>query len=67
MHPLGADPFALGSYSFAAQGSSTGDYAQLAQPVSRRLVLAGEHTSASYRATVHGAYLAGLEAARWVA
>ena len=62
----GADPFALGSYSFAAQGSAASDYAQLAQPVSRRLVLAGEHTSANYRATVHGAYLAGLEAARWV-
>ena len=59
----GQDPFAAGAYSFAAQGSSTDDYAQLAQPISHNMILAGEHTSPTYRGTVHGAYLAGIAAA----
>jgi monoamine oxidase len=63
----GADPYASGSYSFAAQGTGTDDYAQLAQPISSNLLLAGEHTSAAYRGTVHGAYLAGIQAAKLLA
>ena len=60
----GKDPFAAGAYSFAAKGSNPKNYPQLAQPISRTFVLAGEHTSPAYRGTVHGAYLAGIEAAR---
>lgn len=60
----GKDPFAAGAYSFAAKGSNTEDYAQLAQPISRNFLLVGEHTSPAYRGTVHGAYLAGIEATR---
>ena len=59
----GADPFAMGAYSFAANGSSTADYAQLAQPIRDNVLLAGEHTSTAYRSTVHGAYLSGVRAA----
>ena len=46
-----------------AVGTSPDDRATLAEPVSGSLVLAGEHTSVPYPATVHGALLAGQEAA----
>ncbi len=61
-----ADPLALGAYSFNAKGASSADFSQLAKPVSSSLILAGEHTSEKYRATVHGAYLSGLRAAKLV-
>ncbi len=61
----GADPFAGGAYSFASVGVTRQDFEALAAPVGNRLYFAGEHTSAAYRGTVHGAYLSGLrEAAR---
>ncbi len=63
----GADPFSLGSYSFLKTGSTPQDYDQLAAPVGGRLFFAGEHTNRRYAATVHGAYLSGLRAARQVA
>jgi monoamine oxidase len=59
----GADPYAMGAYSFTAKGSSAADYAQLAQPIRDNVLLAGEHTYAPYRGTVHGAYLSGVRAA----
>lgn len=67
----GADPFARGMYSFAqvgVQGNSQGttDYDTMAEPEGP-LFFAGEHTSTAYRASVHGAYLSGLRAARQVA
>ncbi|CAL1676480.1 unnamed protein product [Lasius platythorax] len=66
-----ADPWARGSYSFVAVGSSGSDYDLLAAPVSSphmlnqpppqpRLFFAGEHTIRNYPATVHGAFLSGL-------
>ncbi|KAJ9578341.1 hypothetical protein L9F63_005433 [Diploptera punctata] len=70
-----ADPWARGSYSFVAVGSSGSDYDILAAPVSPpqpssqqpsapapqpRLFFAGEHTIRNYPATVHGAFLSGL-------
>lgn len=66
-----ADPWARGSYSFVAVGSSGSDYDLLAAPVSPPLLLnqpppqprvffAGEHTIRNYPATVHGAFLSGL-------
>ncbi|XP_043481317.1 lysine-specific histone demethylase 1A [Leptopilina heterotoma] len=70
-----ADPWARGSYSFVAVGSSGSDYDLLAAPVipppppnqpsgatppQPRLFFAGEHTIRNYPATVHGAFLSGL-------
>lgn len=57
------DPFALGSYSHLAPGSTPADYDELASSVAGRLFFAGEATSRRYPATVHGAYLSGLDAA----
>ncbi|XP_011297565.1 lysine-specific histone demethylase 1A [Fopius arisanus] len=70
-----ADPWARGSYSFVAVGSSGSDYDLLAAPVAPppppnqpagatspppRVFFAGEHTIRNYPATVHGAFLSGL-------
>ncbi len=57
------DPFALGSYSFTAMGSSSKDRAALAKPEGA-LVLAGEAAHPLYPGTVHGALLSGQQAAR---
>ncbi|OYT73853.1 MAG: amine oxidase [Chloracidobacterium sp. CP2_5A] len=59
----GADVFAYGAYSFASVGVTRQDFAALAAPVGERLLFAGEHTSAAYRGTAHGAYLSGLREA----
>ncbi|WP_327084580.1 flavin monoamine oxidase family protein [Mycolicibacterium iranicum] len=58
-----ADPYARGSYSFLAVGSSPDDQEALAEPVGERLGFAGEATNPEYFATVHGAYLSGLREA----
>ncbi len=58
-----ADPYARGSYSFLAVGSSPDDQEALAEPVGDRLGFAGEATNSEFFATVHGAYLSGLREA----
>ncbi|MGZ5377983.1 MAG: flavin monoamine oxidase family protein [Mycobacterium sp.] len=58
-----ADPFARGSYSFIAVGSSPDDMDALAEPVGERLLFAGEATNPEFFATVHGAYLSGMREA----
>ncbi len=58
------DPFALGSYSHIPPGASPAYYETIAEPVGQRLFFAGEVTNESYPATVHGAYLSGLRAAK---
>jgi polyamine oxidase len=58
-----ADPFARGSYSFIAVGSSPDDMEALAEPVGERLLFAGEATNPEFFATVHGAYLSGIREA----
>jgi monoamine oxidase len=58
-----ADPFALGSYSYFAKGSTPADARALAAPVGERLFFAGEATSTENPSTVHGAYESGLRAA----
>lgn len=57
------DPFARGSYSYLAAGSSPSDRDALRADVSERLFFAGEATSSDYPATVHGALLEGRSAA----
>lgn len=61
-----ADPFAYGSYSFLAKGSTLTDVEALAAPVGGRLFFAGEATTTMDPATVHGAYRSGLRAAEEV-
>jgi monoamine oxidase len=61
-----SDPWSLGSYSFRKVGSLASDYDDLEEPVAGRLFFAGEATSRSYPATMHGAHLSGLRAAEQV-
>jgi polyamine oxidase len=57
------DPFAFGSYSYLPPGASPADRAALGASVDGRLFFAGEATSLSYPATVHGALLSGRSTA----
>lgn len=59
-----SDPFARGSYSFNKLGSTPAMRDTLAASLSGRLHFAGEATHKNYFATVHGAYLSGLRAAK---
>ena len=59
-----ADPYARGSYSFLAVGSSPDDQEALAEPASHRVLFAGEATQPEHFATVHGAYLSGVREAQ---
>lgn len=62
-----SDPRAHGSYSYVPIGSSFEEHAALGEPVGDRLFFAGEATHHDYPATVHGAYLSGVRAARQTA
>ena len=57
------DPYARGAYTYAKLGSVPSDFDKLADPISKVIVMAGEHTLFKYHATVHGAHLSGLRAA----
>ena len=57
------DPFSLGSYSIMPPGSTSRDRETLAESVADVLFFAGEATSSNYPATVHGAFLSGIQAA----
>ena len=57
-----SDKFARGSYSSAGPDMKADDYDTMARPVGN-LYFAGEHTTGTHPATVHGAYLSGLRAA----
>jgi len=59
----GADPFARGAYSFNAVGVDIDTRLTLANSINHQLYFAGEAASRDYPATVHGAYLSGIEAA----
>ena len=59
------DPFALGSYSSYAVGSTRADRLALAAPAGR-VFFAGEATEPDYASTVHGARFSGQRAAREV-
>lgn len=62
MHLWGADPFALGSYSYALPGH-VDDRAKLAAPVDGRIFFAGEACSPDFFTTAQGAHLSGIKAA----
>jgi monoamine oxidase len=57
------DPYSLGSYSHVPIGGFAEAYDTLAQPIQNRLFFAGEATTRLYPATVHGAYLTGIQQA----
>jgi len=59
-------PWTRGSYTYWAVGSDSDANDAFAQPVQGRLFFAGEHASAAYPGTVHGAHLTGRDAARRV-
>ncbi|KAH8675373.1 flavin-containing amine oxidoreductase-domain containing protein [Xylariales sp. PMI_506] len=61
----GSDKFARGSYSSAGPSMNSDDYDTMARPVGN-LLFAGEHTTGTHPATVHGAYLSGLRAASYL-
>lgn len=57
------DPLSYGSYSYFKTGSTSEDYAAIAEPVDNRLFFAGEATCSKYPATTHGAFLSGIREA----
>ncbi len=59
----GSDPFAYGAYSFANVNTDSTEFDTISQAIDNRLFFAGEHTHATYRGTVHGAYLSGTREA----
>lgn len=60
------DPWARGSYSFFAAGSTPDHRRALASPIDGRVFFAGEATEVGHFGTAHGAYLSGVRAAREV-
>ena len=62
-----SDPWTHGAYSFVPAGSSFEQYAVLGEPVDDKVFFAGEATHQDYSATVHGAFLSGVRAARQIA
>lgn len=60
------DPHSLGPFAIPLVGSTPKHYGALAEPIGSKLFFAGEHTNFEYRASVHGAYLSGLRAAKQV-
>ena len=62
-----SDPWSYGSYSYVPVGSSFRRHVDLAGPADGKVFFAGEATHRDYPATVHGAFLSGVRAAREVA
>ena len=62
-----SDNNTLGSYSYSSVGAKQpNDRKNLASPIANKIFFAGEATSSLYPATVHGAYLSGLEASNQI-
>ena len=62
----GSDPFARGAYSYLPPGTSARSRIALRRSVDQLLYFAGEATDPDFPATVHGAHLSGIRAARKV-
>lgn len=60
------DQWARGSYSYLPLGATADEMLRLGEPVSDRLILAGEATVPEFYGTVHGAFRSGLRAAEHV-
>ena len=58
------DPFAMGSYSFAAKGAKRSDRRHLRDALGTRVFFAGEATDPRQHATVHAAFETGQRAAQ---
>ena len=61
-----SDPWSLGSYSYVPTGSSFESHNELSTPIQDKVFFAGEATHQEYPATVHGAFLSGIRAARYI-
>ena len=59
-----SDSWSHGSYSYVPVGSSFRLHDELAKPIENKVFFAGEATHVEYPATVHGALLSGVRAAR---
>ena len=59
----GADPWALGSYSFPNLNATGYEQMELRKPLDNRVYLAGEALSVEQSATVQGAFFDGQRAA----
>jgi monoamine oxidase len=55
----GMNPYARGTHSYYAVGSSPADRATLLEPVGGSLLFAGEAASVLHPSTLHGAYQSG--------
>lgn len=53
----------FGAYSYTAVGTEMRHFDDLAEEINDKVFFAGEHTSADYFSTVHGAYLSGIREA----
>lgn len=60
------DRFTRGAYSYPRVGTKPSDFDNLAKPVAKTVLLAGEHTNFDYHGTTHGAYLSGVWAAKTI-
>ncbi len=59
-----SDKFSYGAYSYTAVGNTSETYFEISSPIKNLIYFAGEHTHENYPATIHGAYLSGLRAAK---
>ena len=62
-----SDQWSFGSYSYVPARASFRRHQDLARPIDNKLFFAGEATHQDYPATVHGAFLSGVRAAREIA
>ncbi len=60
-------PLTRGGFTYWGLNSSPSDNNAFGQLIQGKLTFAGEHTSAQYPGTVHGAYLSGRRAAQTIA
>lgn len=59
----GSEQFSKGAYTYVALNAKPEDFDAMVAPVGSNLYFAGEHTSKTYRGTVHGALITGRNAA----
>lgn len=59
----GSDPYSRGAYSYFGLQTEPSHFLEMARPHGQRTFFAGEHTTAHFLASTHGAYLSGLRAA----